>query len=410
MKHPLRIALLHPNLGIGGAERLIIDAALCLQNAGHHIVIFTTHHDRERCFEETLDGRLNIEVHGAPLPEHFMQRLRAPLAIARMHYLARFVAAQTNPFDIIFVDLIAHILPLLQRRVPRAKLVFYCHFPDELLTHKSNIIYSLYRRPIDRLEMRGMQCAARIFANSQYTRRIVQQTYPQLAEDKIKVLYPGVNLDNFYQNSCKPQTGHNIPPASFVILSIARFSPEKNLFLLVEALQALRAQLPDSDFQRCFLILAGGYDGNHISNVNTYNDLQALIDKHGFNGRVSLLRSPESATLKQLLRRCNCVVYSPVGEHFGLVPIEAMAAGKPVIASNSGGPVETIVHGESGFLCEPTPSAFARTIATLLQNPLECKRIGNNARLRADAFSMNAFAHNLNNELDQLMELTGTEQ
>src|SRR5271168_4100749 len=46
----------HPDLGIGGAERLIIDAAVGLQNRGHKVVIFTSHCDPKHCFDEARDG------------------------------------------------------------------------------------------------------------------------------------------------------------------------------------------------------------------------------------------------------------------------------------------------------------------------------------------------------------------
>ena len=49
----MRIAFFHPDLGIGGAERLIVDIAVELQRRGYDITIYTSHHDRKHCFEET---------------------------------------------------------------------------------------------------------------------------------------------------------------------------------------------------------------------------------------------------------------------------------------------------------------------------------------------------------------------
>jgi alpha-1,3/alpha-1,6-mannosyltransferase len=51
------VVFVHPDLGIGGAERLIVDAAVGLQQRGHKVVIFTSHCDSHHCFEEARDGQ-----------------------------------------------------------------------------------------------------------------------------------------------------------------------------------------------------------------------------------------------------------------------------------------------------------------------------------------------------------------
>lgn len=67
-----------------------------------------------------------------------------------------------------------------------------------------------------------------------------------------------------------------------------------------------------------------------------------------------------------LLAACQAVLYSPQNEHFGITPLEAMAAARPVIACNSGGPLESIRDGITGFLVDPEPRAFADAMASLL--------------------------------------------
>jgi len=56
--------------------------------------------------------------------------------------------------------------------------------------------------------------------------------------------------------------------------------------------------------------------------------------------------------------------------------LEAVAAHKPVIACNSGGPVETVKDGETGFLCNPTPEEFSLAMAKLIQDPQMASRMG----------------------------------
>lgn len=54
----MKVAIVHPDLGIGGAERLIVDAAVALKERDHEIIIFTSHHDPSHCFPETKSNKL----------------------------------------------------------------------------------------------------------------------------------------------------------------------------------------------------------------------------------------------------------------------------------------------------------------------------------------------------------------
>ena len=58
----VRVIFVHPDLGIGGAERAVIDAALALRSCGHAVMFITAHHDRSHCFEETQNGTLQVCV------------------------------------------------------------------------------------------------------------------------------------------------------------------------------------------------------------------------------------------------------------------------------------------------------------------------------------------------------------
>jgi alpha-1,3/alpha-1,6-mannosyltransferase len=403
----LNIGFLHPDLGLGGAERLVVDAALHLQAIGHRVTIFTAHHDSARCFEETCNGTLDVRVYGDFLPSHVSQRLRAPCAIARMAYLTCAMALYGDRFDIIFCDLVSHAMPLL-KCFSQAKILFYCHFPDQLLAPRRHWLYRLYRAPIDRLEALSTGMADRVLVNSRFTAAIFRQTFPHLHKMPLEVLYPGVDCAR-YASGPADRGSTQVQPSGgdardVLILSINRYDRNKNLGLVVEALALLRERLSSNAFVHLRLVIAGGYDDRLRENRETLLDLQELVQRHRLEEHVIFMRSCTESERLALLSRCRCVVYTPANEHFGFVPVEAMAAGRPVVAGASGGPLETVRHEQTGLLCRPTPQAFADALARLIADPVAAERMGQAGRLHvARNFSLAAFGTRLEAIVQELV-------
>lgn len=90
----------------------------------------------------------------------------------------------------------------------------------------------------------------------------------------------------------------------------------------------------------------------------------------GVSDRVRFLPSVSDQRRNELLNECLCLLYTPSNEHFGIVPLEAALASKPVVACNSGGPLETVVDSKTGFLREPTAEAWANAVRTNLRSCL----------------------------------------
>eukprot|EP01136_Pigoraptor_vietnamica_P010030 Opistho-1_new@47161 len=112
---------LFPPSHTGGAERLVVDAALALQQRGHSVRIYTSHHDPAHCFAETRDGTIDVRVHGDWLPRHVFGRMFALCAYVRMMYLAvALLLAEGRAADVVFCDQIAACIPIL--RLGRAKV------------------------------------------------------------------------------------------------------------------------------------------------------------------------------------------------------------------------------------------------------------------------------------------------
>jgi alpha-1,3/alpha-1,6-mannosyltransferase len=388
MSRALRIGFVHPQLGVGGAERLVLDAASCLQQAGHRVTIFTSRHHRDY----SLDDAVEVRTYGDFLPLDIADRMIAPLNIGRTCYSALRLAMSREHFDVIFADLVSQSIPIL-RLMTRAKIIFYCHFPDRWLAPQLGGLYRWYRAPIDWSERVSIGMAHLVIGNSRFTVSIIGRTFPRLGPPRL--LCPGVDVASFATN------GRAARDDSIMLLAINRYDRRKNTGLAIEALAGLEARLPAEIFGRVQLVIAGGFDDRSRQNHEVLRELQALTDRLALTGKVVFLRSPDDAQIRDLLSRCRCVVYTSEYEHFGYVPLEAMAAARPVISVNNGGPAETIVDGATGLLCPATPEAFADALARLVADPDGADRLGRAGREHvASKFSKAAFGV----QLEQIVE------
>lgn len=401
------IVFLHPDLGIGGAERLVVDAALALKQKGHNVHFVTTHHDTTHCFIETKDGTLPVTVVGDWIPRTFLGRFYALFMYLRMVYAALYVIlfSELNP-DIVFCDLVSACVPVL--KLFKKRTLFYCHFPDQLLSRHEGFLKNLYRAPLDWFEEKSTGCADRVLVNSGFTKTVFRDTFRslQLVPD---VLYPSTNTDFFDkmqpQNSIDDILDKPLPKNCFIFLSINRYERKKNISVAIHALSTLKAHLTDEDWNKVRLIIAGGYDKRVSENVEYYEELKGLATELNVLDKVSFLKSPSDIEKLSLLRSCNCLIYTPHNEHFGIVPLEAMYCGKPVIAVNSGGPTETVEHEKSGFLCEMNKESFADAMVKLIKDESLGPVFGEHGKKRfVEKFSFQTFSEQLNSVIESMLK------
>jgi len=290
----MTVVFLHPDLGLGGAERLVVDAASHLVANGHQVVVLTAHHDRARAFPATVDGSLDVRVRGGALPAQVLGHLRAPCAIARMAWLALGLRGLRPQPDVVVCDLVAHAIPLA-RLAGRAPVVLYCHHPDRFLAPAGRGLYRWYRAPIDRLEAFGTAYAARVLVNSRYTAARVREAFPTLATEP-DVIHPGVDVV-----PCADLASDATGPAT--ILAMGRFDPRKNLALAVEALAALRARLSPEAFAPVRLVVAGGYD-RHRRRARTASG-RARAGRAGVGGALAERERTSGAARGRPVRRAH---------------------------------------------------------------------------------------------------------
>jgi glycosyltransferase involved in cell wall biosynthesis len=212
-----------------------------------------------------------------------------------------------------------------------------------------NPYYSILRT-FDRAAIKRTK---KIVTNSQFSRGLLKKYYNRDSE----VVNPGINPNEF-------RTGKS---GDYVLL-VSRISPEKNIQLAIDIMNLV----PEIKMK----IVAGWV------NEKYYKKLK--IDRK----RIEILGKVPDIELKRLYSDCLCVMQTAVNESFGMVPLEGMASGKPVLATNKAGFIETITE-KTGFLLEPSPTEFAEKIKYIHRNKQVAIKMGKAGLKRAKEFSWN---------------------
>jgi glycosyltransferase involved in cell wall biosynthesis len=182
-----------------------------------------------------------------------------------------------------------------------------------------------------------------------------------LKRSKITVVPCGVDTELF--TPIGPVAGRG---AAHRIVSVGRLVPRKGFDDLITAL----ALVPDTE-----LVIAGG--ARDLKNDPEAQRLLACAEARGVSDRVHLIGQVARTEMPSLLRSADVVACVPWYEPFGIVPLEAMACGVPVVASAVGGLTDTVVDGVTGVLTPPRdPRSLGRTLRGLLSDRSRCMAFG----------------------------------
>ncbi|CCE83961.1 Piso0_004558 [Millerozyma farinosa CBS 7064] len=366
-----KVAFIHPDLGIGGAERLVVDAAVGLQELGCVVKVYTSHCDRTHCFEEVSNNVLDVEVYGDFFPTNILKKFHILFAILRQFYLALALVftGEIKKYDYFVVDQLSFCIPILRFfGRPESRILFYCHFPDQLLVQKGGILKKIYRLPFDMVEEWTTGISDRVVVNSNFTKGVFRSTFKSLASVSTGVIYPCVDLSSSIDDEeDKNVSGvvKNYFKDHRYFISVNRYERKKYVDLAVRAFAKFKDNLDTTKAPKPLLVIAGGYDLRVRENVDYLTDLEELAKslglktstfKGGLNASsddqetpdVIFLLSIKTSLKKALIKNSELLLYTPSFEHFGIVPVESMLYKTPVLAANNGGPLESIVNYDSG--------------------------------------------------------------
>lgn len=348
------------------------------ENYGYDVSILTSHAAGDQAFDRSAAGaNFHLLRQGETLPDWRYKRL--PACGAHLLRLQRLLA-RTSPDALHCGDLIPQAANawLLHRLTGRPYLVF---------VHGDEISQTDKRRYQPRLRDAIYRNAAALVAANPYALAHLERILGNTG--RCHLLTPGVDSKHFYpgepsralrESWLRPAGAHNAGARDGpVLLTAARLVKKKGHDTLLRCLPLVTGEFPGLRY------VIAGEGPERASLARLVSELK--LEEHViFTGDVSHDALGDFYRASDIFAMANCIDDGGDVESFGMVFVEANACGKPVIGGRSGGTNAAVVHGTTGFLCEPgDPRSFAEALLLLLRNPELRRRMGETGAERVRA-------------------------
>lgn len=221
---------------------------------------------------------------------------------------------------------------------------------------------------------------ARILSYTEVTKRALVAANSRL-ESKIVVMPPGVDVNEFAPGARDERLldEWSIARDAPVVTLLARFQEVKGHEIFLRAAQKILDTFPAARF------LLVGDNAFATSEADAYQRAMLQMIQDDERLRAAVVLAGFRRDIPRILRATDVLVCPSFFETYGMANLEAMACGIPVVSTNVGGPAETVVDGETGFLVPPRDAdAIAARVCALLQDSARRKQMGANARRRIE--------------------------
>ncbi len=254
-------------------------------------------------------------------------------------------------------------------------------------------------------ETKVMQAADRIIAATEAERSQLEMLYG-VNHQKVTIIPPGVNTHHFYPippDEAKEAIG--ISPADHMALFVGRIEPLKGVDTLIRAMAILKKRCKSFACPDYLAIIGGDPEGEPERMSDEMQRLQILCRDLGLDDIVLFLGKRGQQTLPYYYSAAEVVVMPSFYESFGMVALEAMACGTPVIASQVGGLAFLVKDGETGFFVPAQdPEALAEKLRLLFVDHDLRAQFGKAAAESAKNFSWELITQKI---LDVYRDLVG---
>ncbi|MDI6696862.1 MAG: glycosyltransferase [Anaerolineales bacterium] len=228
----------------------------------------------------------------------------------------------------------------------------------------------------------------------QQVERIVAATPAELAQlqwlyqadtRKIVIIPPGVDTSHFYPISGdEAKEAIGIPLCERMLLFVGRIEPLKGIDILIQAIALLRQQ----NIYVCLAVIGGDPDSSPQAQSSEMARLKMLREQAGLTDLVAFLGKRGQDTLPYYYSAAEAVVVPSHYESFGMVALEAMACGTPVVASQVGGLAFLVQDGVTGFTVPvDEPQALADRLALLINDRALRQKLGEQAHAVAQQYA-----------------------
>jgi len=358
----MKIALVHEMLvKMGGAER-VVERLLEMYPKSP---LYTLFQDQKKLGE----GFKNQEVITSHLQPYY-EKLGAKFLLGKM-------AGAIEKFDFSAFDVVISSSSAFAHGIKtegKVKHICYTHSPMRYAwdyTHEYTKDMSFFMKFIvgnmlKEIRLWDFETSSRpdvMIANSLHVQKRITKYYRRDAE----VIYPPVNVKSF-----KATRAHDD-----YFLIVSALTPFKRIDLAIEAFNTLGRRL---------VIIGDGAQRNILESMAKKN--------------IEFLGRQDDTVVQEYMQNCRAFIF-PGEEDFGITPVEAMAAGKPVLAYGVGGVLETVVEGKPGeFFTLPTPQSLTQGLTRLLLNEksYHYKKI----RLQAEKFDEQVFEEKMRKVIKEI--------
>jgi len=387
----MRVAVLHSSLNfLGGASKVCLSFVHTLSKAGYKVTLFTVDktdwNSLRKVFGDFYGSDFKERFLFKGFPLIFRNTMLRKLIIALFYLLEILVVRFLGRFDLVLVtggELVDSFGDIVY--INAIPIRFAHLFPDIRLGKSSawkcySKLYDIFLKLIGKADSKGL-----LLANSNFLREIIWRF---LGRDSL-VIYPPVdverliNLNNNYYNEKREN----------LVISVSRLHLGKSLEVILKIAKLVEGAK--------FLIIGSISHGSR----KIVDDLKSSINAMGLNDRVDLLVNRPFSNLVENLYKAKVLLHAQTSEAFGMVVVEAMAAGCIPVVPWSGGPRVDILNstqGAFGFSYRSINEA-AEIIKKILRDEKLRREIAARARARALAFNKSVFEKRILEVINKLV-------